>query len=299
MDRSHPLERVGFTLLELLIVIAIIAVLIGLLLPAVQKVRMAAVRAQCQNNLHQIGLALHSYQDENQSFPAGSRVSDPTYTYWSWMASLLPYVEQQSLWNEAQTFAMTVSNNGLGSPQNPALGQPVRTWECPADARSSTTYQNWGLTVAFTSVLGNAGTDVQSLDGVLFQDSHVSSTQILDGASNTLMAGERPPSADLYWGWWFCGEGYCRLGLADVTMGTRSAGYVQYLEQSSECASANVGFVPGVVTNNCDQSHYWSMHDGGGNFLFADGSARFLTYQANSILPALGTRAGGETFGDD
>src|SRR5258708_30083836 len=103
MIRSH--RGFGFTLIERLVVIAIIGVLMALLLPAVQKVREAANRIKCANNLKQQGLALHQYHDVNHALPPGLDNRFQIFWHWSWMARILPYVEQDNLYQEAFAFA--------------------------------------------------------------------------------------------------------------------------------------------------------------------------------------------------
>jgi prepilin-type processing-associated H-X9-DG protein len=136
---------------------------------------------------------------------------------------------------------------------------------------------------------------------------------ISDGTSNTLMIGERPPSVDLFSGWWFAGAGFDRSGIGDVMLGARE---IRYAENQAgitsgifvgSCPISKIGFQPGQISDDCDQVHFWSWHPGGANWAFADGSARFISYSVDSppqMTPAttfmqLVTRNGGEVITGD
>ncbi len=275
----------GFTLIELLIVIAIIAILIALLVPAVQKVRAAACLAQCQNNLKQIGLALHNYHDHHRHFPTGLQ-TDIKQPYWflSWMSRILPFMEQDALGQTIDPEYARVMNpwgNYIwpdfgGQPPHIGLAVEMSVYKCPFDERSLVrTDLDFGQgnvgTVAFTSYLGISGTASTTDDGILYNFSRVRLPDITDGSSSTLMVGERPPSADLIFGWWYAGAGYDSQGTGDVILGAREADYALQFE----CPTENIGMRSGTVWDNCDQTHFWSLHPYGANFLFADGSVRF------------------------
>ena len=264
MKRSR--RRPGFTLIELLVVIAIIGILIALLLPAVQKVREAANRTKCANNLKQIGIALHMYHDVNGSLPSASNFhtpysNPPDFHYsWSWMAMILPYIEQNNLYKAAEDFAQHVNYVPFGTsgPANPAQYTPIPTYQCPADTRvlvasyvDENPQTNTQVDVAFTSYLGCNGTDLNSRDGVLYVNySGITFRQITDGLSNTLMVGERPPSTDLIFGWWFDGQGQgYSTGSSDIVLGVLEINSNTY----PQCPHGPYQFSPGSLTNNCDQ----------------------------------------------
>jgi prepilin-type N-terminal cleavage/methylation domain-containing protein len=291
---GHP--RYAFTLLELLVVLAIIAVLMGLILPAVQRVRDAAARVSCANNLHQLGLAAHQYHDTMGSLPPGMRspaVRNQPYPFASWLTMLLPYVEQGNLWNATVT-AYRQSRSPFKNPPHVGLATVVPTFACPADPRSRQVQfaPRDKFYVALTSYLGVEGRDLYSCDGVLFRDSAIRFADITDGSSNTLLAGERPASADLQFGWWYAGAGQRFSGSAEMVLGVREPNLMPVTKGS--CPPGIYSFAPGRLDNPCDMFHFWSPHIGGAFFLFADGSAHFLSYSAAALLPALASRAGGE-----
>jgi prepilin-type N-terminal cleavage/methylation domain-containing protein/prepilin-type processing-associated H-X9-DG protein len=284
--------RRGFTLVEVLVVIAIIAILIGLLLPAVQRIREAASRTRCLNNLHQIGLALSLYHDAYQVFPPGVRADDGSdpYPFLSWSARLLPFLEQGPLWTQAeQAFALNPAFNF--DPPHP-LAVVLAIYACPSDPRTSRAASIGDFRVGLTSYLGVQGTNQFRLNGVLYLNSSVRFTDITDGTSNTLMVGERPASANLLLGWWYGGWGLNQDGSADLVLGALERNFGGLA--NGACPPGPYTYGPGRFTDSCDAFHFWSPHSGGAQFLFADASGHFLSYSAAPLMPALATRAGGE-----
>jgi prepilin-type N-terminal cleavage/methylation domain-containing protein/prepilin-type processing-associated H-X9-DG protein len=197
-------SRRGFTLIELLVVIAIIAVLIALLLPAVQAAREAARRAQCTNNLKQIGLAMHNYHTGNNSFPSGGTVAaaySNTYsTGWgSWSAQglMMGFLEQQSMYN-ASNFSWAVIM-GMGWPMNSTVSTAViNSFICPSDGLSPTSAQGQQWTGRLNNYYASVGTtlgywyqNLPDTTGVFTQGGKAYGIQnITDGTSNTIAYGE-------------------------------------------------------------------------------------------------------------
>jgi prepilin-type processing-associated H-X9-DG protein len=279
----------------LLVVIAIIAILIALLVPAVQKVREAAARTQCVNNLKQMGLAFHAYHGSFKQLPTGFYPwFSGTYTYTGWQLQLLPYLDQAPLWNQCNTY-LAANPGGTDSSSFPAVDFNMAVFICPSNIRPQD--MNYaGVMYELTSYMGVAGTTAYSPsgDGVLYSGSQIKLVQITDGTSNTLMVGERPCTGDLWYGWGFApyGNGW---GDADTLLGARDS----TLASTMGAPTTLVGLQPPLqpaAPSEVDGAHFWSFHTGGANFLFCDGSVQFLPYAANSILPALATRNGSETF---
>ncbi len=283
----------GFSLVELLVAIAIIAILLGLLLPAVQKVRSTAARMQCQNNLKQIALAAHNYESPHGALPPGLTLPKvgETLPYIGWLARLLPYIEQDALWRQSLDAYAERPNTPFTLPHF-GIMTPIKTFSCPADDRQSVAHDtHQGLRVATASYLGVNGTNYKAMNGALYPGSRVRLTDVADGTSNTLLAGERPPSPDFWYGWWYAsglvnGGGDTNLGVNELS--------IPFGNYTSGCPSGPYGYRNGKPTEMCDLFHFWSLHTGGANFALCDGSVRFLRYDAAQVLPALATRAGGE-----
>jgi len=276
----------AFTLIETVVVMAIIGVLLALSLAAVHQVRHAAYRTQCSNRLRQIGLALHQYHEENRTLPPGCSYQngrDP-YPHMSWCTRLLPFLGQSSLWDEAKAAFEKEPFFLVRPPHMRARSQPL--YLCPADDR-----ETYNTLAGFTYFLGVEGTDQLKKDGLLFLDSKVRFSEVLDGQGTTLLVGERPPSTDGHFGWWYAGWGQNKDGSAEMILGVRE---IPVFESFRRCPADANRFRQGIRTNQCDALHYWSAHPSGAHFLMCDGSVHFLSYSADKILPALATRAGNE-----
>jgi prepilin-type N-terminal cleavage/methylation domain-containing protein/prepilin-type processing-associated H-X9-DG protein len=285
--------RQGFTLIELLVVLAILAILLGLLTAAIQRVRAASARTVCSNHLRQIGIALNGYHDAHGFLPPGVSYRDGAdpYPFMSWNTHLLPFLEQSTLWAQAERAYLQTSDFRVSPPH--LLATVVEVYTCPVATRTLEVEMLQGvLPVTFTAYLGVEGTNQFRQDGLLFLDSRIRFADVTDGLSNTLAVGERPPSADGRFGWWYAGWGQNKEGSGEMVLGVRERHFSTSLDVP--CPPGPYEFGPGRVDNQCDMFHFWSMHINGGHFLFADGSVHFLNYAAAPLLPALATRNGGE-----
>lgn len=279
--------RAAVTIIEVMVVIAIMSLLMGLLLSATQQVRVAAARAECLSNLRNLGIALHQYEAINDVLPPGSGPAqglnepqswDRSYFPMSWHTRILPFLEQSALWEEADT-GYRLSPQWDENPPHTGQLKVVSVFLCPAESRPL--YQgHWAL----TSYLGISGTRTLARNGVLFRGSPVSSVRIRDGTSSTIVVGERPPNPATRWyGTWQ--EAGTHMGVRDsVTPG--------------DCIAGPPRFGYGSPEPKCADYSFWSRHGSGANVLAADGSVRFLTPGIENRLLALSTREGGEVIGE-
>lgn len=282
-----PRRRPGFTLVELLVVMAIIGTLIGILIPAVQSARETARRMQCLNNLRQFGIALHCFHNDFGTFPIGN-VEPFNYPYswaggwWGFQARLLPYLESNDIYKLCNfSYSGTcfqwvaIQPNG----KNPAV-MIINTDKCPDDPLVAVLVPIPGYgTYACGSYLGVNGTGPSTGDGILLHSTYntpISLAMVTDGASHTIIMGERGVS-ELMYGWPYCGAG-----------DTNNTG------DGDNLMSTQYGLSAGLPDGN-DDYHFWSYHPHLAQFIWADGSGAPLSYDIDfKTFQALSTRAGGE-----
>jgi prepilin-type N-terminal cleavage/methylation domain-containing protein/prepilin-type processing-associated H-X9-DG protein len=313
MVRSSPRFRVrGFTLIELLVVTAIIAVLIGLLLPAIQKVREAAYRMSCSNNLKQVGLALHNYHDANQCFPPGRLKTAPAagqtaVDYHGWITYCLPYLEQNNLfrgyrldlpWKDAANVPVGLLHlSVLTCPSAPAgrdFDSGAMTDYSATDNYSDynnnrTAYHNSGVLRVVTPATLAGNTKGNRV------------TDITDGTSNTIMVAECA-GREQHW----------LNGALDSTLFTTGNWTGRWINPNNhmeirgfDLTTDTQGWPPANVNPPCainctNAREVYSFHSGGANTVFADGSVHFLKSTTDlRTLRALVTIHSGEQVNAD
>ena len=256
-----PTSRRGFTVIELLVTVAVIGLLVALLLPSVNAARESARRAQCASRLRQVGLSLHGYHGLHRTFPAGSHNS------WSWLTHILPQMDQQVLYEQYDFRRLP-----FDEPNSEYLDANLPLVLCPSDPHSERIHSSsglGGLQFAHTNYLGSLA--VGSSRGMFPYDQGIRMSKVTDGTSKTLHVGERGVVFDGVntHGWWTWGE--------------------------ATSIATTQPFQPGGYDDPGAMVHWWSHHGGGGNFLLVDGAVRFLAYDIDAnTFAALGTRDAGD-----
>ena len=313
-------KRRGLTLVELLVVIAIIAVLVGLLLPALQSARAASNRMQCINNLWQLGLAAHQYHDATGKFPNGARLpvdvdGRPTMGSNLWV-ELLPYFEEHSLYRK---WDFNDNRNNVWGGTNAVQAQVIEILFCPSDplpervvettaanaaptplwSRGFYGLSSYGGSAGKRSVNPGTAPDFSGItrDGIFFLDSSVRLADVTDGSSKTLLFGERfhhDPEFDRLQPILIPGKApLAELGKWGFVPGVGAMAHVTL----HTAAKINYQTPPAADRLDDRICAFGSAHPGGANFAFADGSARFVTDDLPLVqLQALSTRAGEEVI---
>jgi prepilin-type N-terminal cleavage/methylation domain-containing protein len=306
---SHRSHRTGFTLIELLVVIAIIAVLIALLLPAVQAAREAARRAQCVNNLKQLGIALHNYHDtlgcfpRGQNHPIGGNLASNIYERGCWYQAILPFIEQRAHADLDAAYMESRTSYSYNASYSTAV---VQALICPADPTSPKTvtatgrqgfHGNLALCAGSTVFNPTTSTDGSSLNGMFYTFSRTTLADVIDGTSNTLMGSELIVSPDTtkhdnrgrYYNAWQGHTLFSTLYPPNTTVG----------DLSSYCNPIPMAPWQALGTKNVVQSAR-SYHPCGVNCVLADGSVRFVKNSINLVVyQGLGTRWQGEVISSD
>jgi prepilin-type N-terminal cleavage/methylation domain-containing protein/prepilin-type processing-associated H-X9-DG protein len=297
-------KRGAMTLLELVVVLAIVGILIGLLLPAVQRVRASAARIQCASQLRQIGLACHAYHDTRGSFPPGyyaHRCADPLGTHpgWGWAAYLLPFLEQDDL------FRRLDFRHSIEHPTNTPRLTVVPVFLCPSEPQTPIPFSitnaaghviTEAAPISYAACYGSGELDEVPgpKEGVFYRNSRIRLTDITDGTSTTILIGDRSWSHAMAPWAGAVNRGIVRGGPLNAWRLSPDAAYPA---PNFPCVQANAINVVSDPDGSLDEFFGW--HQGGVNMLFGDGGVRFVHTQINpAVLMALGTRAGGEVVNE-
>jgi len=296
--------RAAMTLVELLVVIGIIGTLMGLLLPAVQRVREAANQTSCRNNLRQIGIALHHFHQAKGHFPPGYYcetldLAEVEFTSpgWGWGAYILPFLDQAPL---AEQFQWNLSVED--SPNEAPRMKIVKTFVCPSDFDTGVfrVLNQLNIKIGFAATNSYAacygyGGDVGEAagfgNGVFYRSSRIRVADIRDGASTTLAIGERAA--------WMCQTPWVgAISFGTVRTNPKSPTVLAAIEEAPVMAIART--FDGPLNNPYSTPYdFYTPHRTSGQFLFGDGSVRGLAFTvAPAVWRAIGTRNGGETIAD-